>query len=55
MEMVSLETDLTEKEIKDFNDVCDNRGVCPAQKIGEIIHGFILAEGVKHLLRKRVA
>lgn len=55
MEMVCLETDLTEKEVKEFNEACNIRGICPAQKIGEIVHGFILAEGVKHLLQQKVA
>lgn len=55
MEMVNFETDLSEKEIRDFNELCEQRGVCPAQKIGEIVHGFILAEGVKHLAVSKVA
>ncbi|MGN0851818.1 MAG: hypothetical protein ACI4Q3_00405 [Kiritimatiellia bacterium] len=52
MEMQNIEVTLSDKEIKDFNELCAERNVCPAQKIGELIHGFILAEGVKHQIRK---
>lgn len=52
MEMKNLEVTLTDKEIKDFNALCTKEGICPAQKIGELIHGFILTEGVKHQIAK---
>lgn len=55
MEMISIETDLTPEEITEFNNRCAEIGVCPAQKIGELIHGFILAEGVKHRIEQKVA
>lgn len=56
MEMCSIEVKLTDAEIRDFNDLCARHNVCPAQKIGEMIHGFILAEGVKHrILSEKVA
>ena len=48
MEMANLEVDLTADEIKTFNEYCAKRGICPSQKIGELVHGFILSEGVKH-------
>lgn len=55
MEMVTLETELSDAEVSEFNELCAQRGVCPAQKIGEMIHGFILAEGVKHRILEAVA
>ena len=48
MEMCNIEVTLTDTEIRDFNELFARHNVCPAQKIGEMIHGFILAEGVKH-------
>ena len=55
MEMVTIETELSDAEIDEFNEQCSKRGICPAQKIGELIHGFILAEGVKHRILEAVA
>lgn len=52
MESRNLEVNLTDKEIKEFNDLCAVQHIHPAQKIGDLIHGFILSEGVKHLARK---
>lgn len=48
MEMANLEVNLTAEEINTFNEYCAARGICPAEKIGELVHGFILSEGVKH-------
>ena len=56
MEMCNIEVTLTDAEIRRFNELCARHNVCPAQKIGEMIHGFILAEGVKHrILTEKVA
>lgn len=56
MEMCNIEVTLTDVEIREFNELCARRNVCPAQKIGEMIHGFILAEGVKHqIVSEKVA
>ncbi len=52
MEMRTLETNLSDKEIKKFNKICERRGINPAKKVGELIHGFLLAEGVKHQIKK---
>lgn len=46
--MVDIEVDLSADEIIEFSDMCSESGVCPAQKLGELIHGFLVAEGVKH-------
>lgn len=50
--MVMLEANLSDKELEAFNRLCTKEGVCPAEKIGEIVHGFLLAEGVKHRIQK---
>ena len=46
--IVNIEVDLSVEEIEEFNRSCSESGVCPAQKLGELVHGFIIAEGVKH-------
>ena len=51
-EMVELETNLTKEEAQAFYDLCAKQGICPAEKIGTLVHGFILSEGVKHRLGK---
>lgn len=52
MEMRNYEVDLTDAELKNFNDHCAEQNICPAQKIGELIHGFLVAEGVKHHIQE---
>ncbi len=47
MESKKLEVNLTDKEVKEFNELCAIQHIHPAQKIGELIHGFVLSEGVK--------
>lgn len=51
----ALPVNLTDEEIKAFNDMCACRDVIPAKKIGELIHGFLVAEGVKHPREAEVA
>lgn len=46
--LIQLPTALSYKEIEAFNRICQEQGVLPAKKIGELIHGFLVAEGVKH-------
>lgn len=53
--IINLPTALTEKEVRDFNDLCKKAGILPAKKIGELVHGFLVAEGVKHQRQKRSA
>lgn len=48
MESKKFEVDLSDDEAREFDELCAREKVYPAQKIGELIHGFILAEGVKH-------
>lgn len=50
--MVMMEVNLSDDELQEFNKLCADKGICPAEKIGEIMHGFILSEGVKHRIRK---
>jgi hypothetical protein len=46
--IVNLPTSLSSKEIEEFNRICKEQGQLPAKKIGELIHGFLVVEGVKH-------
>lgn len=46
--MMEVEVDLSQDEIDEFNRVCSESGACPAQKLGDLVHDFILAFGVKH-------
>ena len=52
MESKAFEVELTTDELKAFDEMCARLNVCPAQKVGELIHGFLLAEGVKHRMGK---
>ena len=51
-DMVAFETNLTNDEVREFYELCSRQGVCPAEKIGDLIHGFLLAEGVKHRVKE---
>lgn len=46
--LIQLPTYLTKKEVAEFDKICAENGTLPAKKIGELIHGFLVAEGVKH-------
>ena len=46
--LIQLPTNLTQKEVLEFERICAEQGTLPAKKIGELIHGFLVAEGVKH-------
>lgn len=46
------ETTLTTAEVREFTNLCVKQNVEPAKKVGELIHGFVLAEGVKHRMRE---
>lgn len=48
MEMVMFEVALTDDELKRFVEICVQSGVCPAVKIGQLVHGFVLSQGVIH-------
>lgn len=50
--MMEVEVDLSQDEIDEFNRVCSESGACPAQKLGDLVHAFILAFGVKHRFLK---
>lgn len=50
---ITMTTSLSQKEIKEFDKICRDRGILPAKKIGDLIHGFLVSEGVKHLKAKR--
>ena len=50
--MINMEVTLNDKEIKEFYELCARERISPAQKIGDLVHGFILAEGVKHQIAK---
>lgn len=52
MEIKNLEVNLTDAEFKDFNEMCARQHIYPAQKIGDLVHAFVLSEGVKHRIRK---
>lgn len=52
METQMYETTLTTAEVREFTNLCVKQNVELAKKVGELIHGFVLAEGVKHLVRK---
>jgi len=52
MESKTFEVKLTDDEMKAFDELCVKQNICPSQKIGDLIHGFILAEGVKHQTTK---
>ncbi len=54
MEIKNVEVSLSKKEVDAFNRLCLEQNTYPARKIGELIHGFLLAEGVKHQI-KRIA
>lgn len=46
--LIDLPTNLTAEEYAEFVKTCSAQGVLPAKKVGELIHGFLVAEGVKH-------
>ena len=46
--LIDLPTNLSEEEYARFIKTCSEQGVLPAKKVGELIHGFLVAEGVKH-------
>ena len=46
--LIQMPTNLSSKEVAVFNRLCEERGESPARRIGELIHGFLVAEGVKH-------
>ena len=48
MESKQFEVSLSAEEIKEFDELCARQHVHPSQKVGDLIHGFLLAEGVKH-------
>jgi hypothetical protein len=48
---INLPTKLSNKEVEEFNKMCHDKGILPAVKIGELIHGFLVAEGVKHQVK----
>ena len=52
MEIKNVEVSLSKKEIEAFHRLCLEQNTYPARKIGELIHGFLLAEGVKHQIKK---
>lgn len=53
--LIMMPTDLSEKEIAQFMQMCEERGESAARKIGELIHGFIIAEGVKHRMMAKAS
>ena len=46
--LIDMPTNLSQKEYDEFVKTCSEQGVLPAKKVGELIHGFLVAEGVKH-------
>ena len=46
--LIQMPTNLSSEEVAAFNRLCEERGESPSRRIGELIHGFLIAEGVKH-------
>ena len=50
-----LTTNLAQREIDKFNRHCESMGIDPARKIGDLMRGFLVAEGVIHQVVKTSA
>lgn len=47
---VTFEVDLSDDEYRELEELCRSEGVDVREKLGALVHGFVVAEGVKHRL-----
>ena len=52
MVTVILETNLKTREIEQFIEICNRDKILPERKVGQLIHDFVFAKGVKHHARR---